>query len=389
MRIAEVCVRFGAPGGAEAHVAAVSRELAARGHEVVVLTSDLVSEAPWKRGGPFETPPKGVEVVRLRMRPRAWMRPIRMEGLADALRATRADVFHAHSHRYHHLRTTALVARRLGKPWCITPHFHPLEADAPASKRALAWAADRFDARVVYHRAARVFTVTDLERRFLEGLARPGSMVTIPNGIDASAWASGRDPRPFREATGVEGDYVLYAGRLAPNKGLHTLLDAWAHVAPARGAVTLVLAGADGGEAARLRRQTAELGLGDRVRLVGHLDEPTYHAAVAGCRAFVLPSAWEAFGIVLLEAMACGKPVVATAVGGVPEVVRDGTDGLLVPSGDPSALAEALDRVLGEPALAEALGAAGRIRAQAFDWTAIGAHLDAELTAVVAAAGRR
>lgn len=394
MRLAEVCVRFGAPGGAEAHVAALAGELARRGHEVVVVTSDLYTEVPWRRGGPFEPPPPGVEVVRLPL-PEHTMPglPRRMEGLAEALAAADADVLHGHSHRYPHLVTMARVARRLGAPYCVTPHYHPVEAGAPLWKRAAAQAFDLLEAARVYKGAARVFTVTSLERRYLAHLVPQAKMVTIPNGIHVAAWRRGLDGRAFREAAGLDGDYVLYAGRLASNKGLATLLRAWAILAPRHGATTLVLAGADWGQRAALEALVRSLGIGERVRFVGYLAPELHRSAVAGCRVFVLPSEWEAFGIVLLEAMAAGKACVATAVGGVPDVVRDGVEGLLVPPRDAPALAAALERVLRDDALAARLGAAGRRRAQEHDWPVLAGRLEAEFEAVLAAAragrGRR
>lgn len=386
MRITEVCVRFGAPGGAEQHVAAFSRELARLGHEVHVVTSDLFTEIPWRRGGPFEEPPKGVTVERLPVpRPDLPGRGLRMIGLRAALARSEPDVFHGHSHRYHHLRTMASVARRSRRPWCVTPHYHPIEAKEPAWKHAAAWAVDRFDARAVYAGAARVFTVTDVEQRLLRDLVPARAMATVPNGIDTARWSRPLDARAFRDATGVDREYVLYAGRLASNKGLGVLLDAWREVAPRHPHVDLVVAGRDWGVEGTLRAKAQALGLGDRVRFPGHLDDDAYASAMAGARLFVLPSEWEAFGIVLLEAMAAGRPCVATAVGGVPDVVQDGIDGLLVPHGDAGALARALDRVLADPALARRLGEAGRPKALAHDWAALARGLERHLLDAVAA----
>lgn len=383
MKIVEACVRFGAPGGAEAHVAALARELAKRGHEVVVHTSDLYTEIPWRRGGEFASPPRGVVVVRHEMRPRIGvLRPIRMRGLREALERSGADVLHAHSHRYQHLRVTAEAGRRTGTPWCVTPHFHPIEESEPAWKHAAAKVLDRIDGARVYRGASRIFTVTDREREFLRAIAPADRMVTIPNGIDLADWAA-PDPRAFRDAAKQDRDYVLYAGRLASNKGLGHLLDAFARIASSAPDVDLVLAGRDWGVGDALRAQAAALGIADRVRIVGHLDDAAYRGAIGGCRLLVLPSEWEAFGIVLLEAMACGRPVVATAVGGVPEVVAHGTDGLLVPFGDAGGLAEAVRSLLSDPAWASRLGAAGRAKAARFDWGAIAQRLEAELRAVV------
>jgi len=375
MRVAQVCLRFGAPGGVETHVEALSRELAKRGHEVTVFTSDLVRERPFERGASFPAPPEGVEVVRLPARAGRRAFPfVRFDGLARALRDARPDVIHAHSHRYHHVLVAAREARRLGVPFVLTPHYHPIEADAPRWKHAGAALVDALHKRVAYRHAARVLTVTDLERASLARFAPPERMVTIPNGLDLAAW---RPPR------GASRPYVLYAGRLASNKGLARLLSAWALVAPKHPGVDLVLTGRDWGEEARLRAQAARLGLAPRVRFVGHLPDAEYRETMAHARVLVLPSEWEAFGIVLLEAMACGVPCVATRVGGVPEVLEDGREGLLVEPGDEAALAIALDRLLADEGLRAKLGEAGTLKAARFGWPQIAARLESELLALV------
>ena len=105
---------------------------------------------------------------------------------------------------------------------------------------------------------------------------------------------------------------------------------------------------------------TIDFAVDDKVRFIGYVaDIPKIYAALD---VFVLPSRWEGFGLVLLEAMAAGKPIVATRVGAIPEVVVDGETGVLIPAGDPLALAEGLSRLAMEPGLARQLGDAGRER---------------------------
>ena len=126
-----------------------------------------------------------------------------------------------------------------------------------------------------------------------------------------------------------------------------------------------------------MRATSDRLGLGDRVTFPGRVDHATAMRLFAGCSSFVLPSRHEPFGIVNLEAMAAGKAVVATRVGGVPEIVTDGENGLLVEPEDSAELATALRRLADDAALRERLGAAGRQRAEGFTWPAIAsAYLD-------------
>jgi glycosyltransferase involved in cell wall biosynthesis len=112
----------------------------------------------------------------------------------------------------------------------------------------------------------------------------------------------------------------------------------------------------------------------DLVHLLGHQPPEGLFPAVAAADIVVMPSLWEAFGIVALEAMALGRPIVASAAGGLRELVRDGRDGVLVPPDDPSALAGALMRLLGDHPLRERLGASARGRAEEFAPAAIAAR---------------
>ena len=154
---------------------------------------------------------------------------------------------------------------------------------------------------------------------------------------------------------------MLFVGRLAEQKRVDVLLEAFARLAGRRPDVALRLAG-DGPERAALERRAARLGLAGRVEWLGARDDVP--ALLAEATVLALPSSGEGVPNVALEAMAAGVPVVATDIPGTRDVVADGAEGLLVPAGDAPALAGALERVLGDPALRERLGQAGRARAE-------------------------
>jgi glycogen synthase len=167
--------------------------------------------------------------------------------------------------------------------------------------------------------------------------------------------------------------YVFGIGRLVENKGFDVLLRAFA--LSERMDHELVIAGV-GPELETLVALAEELGLAGRVDFVGRADRTRTAALFRGCAVFVLPSLHEPMGIVNLEAMAAGKPVIASRVGGVPEIVLDGQTGLLVPAGDPQAMADALKKVISVEtgqlqSEASLMGEAGRKRAEEFDWPAI------------------
>ena len=168
---------------------------------------------------------------------------------------------------------------------------------------------------------------------------------------------------PQRSQTVPDGPPILgTVGRLEPVKGLGILLEAFAALVAAHPELRIEMAGSGSCEPA-LRTCAADLGLADRVAFLGwRTDLAALHRR---WRAFAQPSLHEGFGLAALEAMAAGLPVVASATGGLPELIDDGLTGLLCPARDAAALADRLDRLLGDRALAEALGTAGRRSAAA------------------------
>lgn len=183
----------------------------------------------------------------------------------------------------------------------------------------------------------------------------------ILNGTDMGALVEKGVPR--------ETMRLLTIASLDPWKGLDVLLHAMALLRTEFPNLRLECAGEGPGRAS-LEALAAALGLGGSVQFLGFLDRQALAGRLARCTIFVLPSRSEPFGIAVVEALACGAPVVASRVGGVPEILRDGRDGLLVTPGDPAAIAEALRRLLIDPALREQFSAQGPSRAADFPWTA-------------------
>ena len=199
-------------------------------------------------------------------------------------------------------------------------------------------------------------------------------------------FAAGSAPRrPAREGA----LRVLFVGRLVERKGVTHLVEAVRRLPEAR--LTVI---GDGPERTSLAAQIAEGGLGDRVTLRGRVSEADLKDAYASSDVLVLPSILDArgdtegLGVVLLEAMSYGVPVIGSNLGGITDIVQDGQTGLLVPPGDPGALAATLDRLAGDAGLAAKLGEAGRKHvATAFGWPAIMAQW--EECYATAAAGTR
>jgi len=175
---------------------------------------------------------------------------------------------------------------------------------------------------------------------------------SIPNGVDLDLFS---DAIPYPH----EQPYILVVGRLIPTKGVDLVIRAFAQLPPEFDHVSLFIAG-NGPLHHELQRLAINLGLKNRMHFLGSVSHETIPSLIAGCEALVLGSRSEAFGIVLLEAMAAAKPVVATAVGGIPELVAEGRNGLLVPPEDPKALSDAMVRLLADADLRQAMGQEGQ-----------------------------
>jgi len=193
--------------------------------------------------------------------------------------------------------------------------------------------------------------------------APPEKIHTILNGIDLERvrLSSAGAPAQVRRELGAEGAYLLLiAARLHPEKGYHHLFRAMARLKGALDRPVLLLVAGRGELEQSFRDEVRALGCEDVVRFLGFRRD--VHDLMAAADLFVLPSVAEAFGLVLAEALYLGTPVVATRVGGIPEVVRDGLDGILVPPGDSDALAEAIAGLLRDPGKRRRLAGPGRER---------------------------
>jgi 1,4-alpha-glucan branching enzyme len=182
----------------------------------------------------------------------------------------------------------------------------------------------------------------------------------VPNGVAQET---------FRPAAGWPGDdgYVLFVGRLVAQKGVETLLRAFGAVLRRCPESRLVVAG-DGELELYLERVARSLGFPDRVRFAGWQTGAALVELYQRARVVVVPSLYEPFGIVALEAMACGRPVVASRTGGLEEILSDGVEGYLVRLGDHLELARRLAGLLLDPGLRERMGAAAMRRAAGFGW---------------------
>jgi len=231
---------------------------------------------------------------------------------------------------------------------------------------------------------------TVAEKAQLEWLYKADSskMTIIPPGVDVSHFY----PIPTDEAKqyiGAAPDrcLILYVGRIEPLKGVETLIRAVAllrerNSCPRRSASLAIIGGdphespeAMNAEMKRLRLLCAELGLEDVILFLGKRDQDTLPYYYSAAEVVVVPSHYESFGMVALEAMACGTPVVASQVGGLAFLVQDGLTGFTIPDGDPTALCDKLLILLGDAQLRREMGSCAVQLAQDYDWEKIAAKI--------------
>jgi len=209
-----------------------------------------------------------------------------------------------------------------------------------------------------------IIAISDHIARFTvaRGVRHPSRVRRVYHGLETfDTLGLQREALALRAELGVAPDDFLIGnvGRLVPQKGQRHLVLAMPMLLERVPRARALIVGA-GALDTYLRGLIDDMGLADRVHVLGaRRDVPTVMHALD---AFVMPSIWEGFGLVLLEAMAAGRPIVASRAATIPEVVVDGETGLLVPPGDPPALADALAQLAEDPALAHSMGEAGRLR---------------------------
>jgi len=379
VRIAQLSTRYPpGPGGVERHVHEISKRLVARGHPVTAFTTDLYREFPWQSLDatvPRRERLDGVEVVRLK----AFSLPGELHypffrGLSRALESGRPEVLHVHTYGTNHAAVAARYARRHHVPMVLSAHYHPIwSIEGGWLRHRIRGFYDRALAAPVVSEARVLIVQSQEEERLIRenGFPLPRIARIPPGYTPLPPPAPG--PRAFSDRLGLDGPFALFVGRLASNKGLLPLVDAFRAVAREDPRATLVLVGEDGGQRAAVEARVRQAGLEGRVRLTGFLaDEAMLAAAFREARVFLLPSEYEAFGLVLLEALAQGTPVIASRVGGIPEFVEDGKSGRLVTPGDPGALEHAMLELWNDPERRARWGEYGRtVTVPRYSWDGV------------------
>ncbi len=267
--------------------------------------------------------------------------PAAMWRIGAFLRAQRVDVVHPHN--LSPLLYAGPPARLLGpsRPVVLySEHNQINRADARGRRRFQKYVRLADEVIAVSH---------DLRRILVDELHVAPRVRVVHNGIDPASFGGAADPALRRELGAGEGDFLVgTAVVLSEQKGIRFLLEA-ARLLRAEDPTVRIAVGGDGPLRAELERAAGELGVADTVRFLGYRRDVA--RIVSAFDAYVLPSLWEGLPLALLEALAGGKPIVASRVGGNPEIVEHGENGFLVPPRDPAALAQAILALRRDPAL--------------------------------------
>lgn len=338
-------------GGIPRLATTMTRALASRGHAVTVCTTDARDDTSRAVAAPAKAGAIDVRVFpNLSNRLAYHWQFFTPVGLASALRAALAgDGFDvAHLHACYNL-PGAIAARLLAHarvPYLVSPNgtARPIERRIMA-KRVFAATAGRG----YLSRAARVVAVSEAERAQLRALGIDERRISlVPNPIDEADFGDPADAARFRDAHGLgPGPIVMFLGKLTPRKGVDVLLHAFDSLQTV--GATLVVAGNDMGAGVEIEALAQFLGLGSRLRRLGLLEGPSRYDALAAASVVVYPSRDEIFGLVPLEALLCGTPVVVCSDSGCGEVIGRVGGGHIVPYGNVAALAGAIDAILAAP----------------------------------------
>ncbi len=389
-------------GGMNVYVRDLTRELGHLGIHVDVFTRSQDEHVPHVVhelgfGNRVVHVPAGPETPKARSELANYI-PEFAEGIKKfaAEKGITYDVIHSH------YWMSGLAAEILSEAWGGTPIVHMFHTLGEMKNRVARADSERANKerldgeRQVLRRADRIIVATLAERTQLRFLYRADDrkMVTIPPGVDTSHFY----PIPADEAKqfiGLEPEdrMILFVGRIEPLKGVDTLIQAMSclNLAGLHRPVHLAIIGGEpnvqpedmSDEMSRLQKMCDELCVGGMVLFLGKRGQDTLPYYYSAAELLVMPSLYESFGMVALEAMACGTPVIASEVGGLGYLVQDGVTGYTIPDSDPEALCDKLSRLLGDAHLRETMGLGASQYALDYAWEKIAAQMIAVYSELV------
>lgn len=338
-------------GGMEVYVKSISEGLVARGNEVTVFTTSDV-------GYPYSTKVNGVEVRRLRTLVKFYNVPIAPSVFLEMLKEEKPDIIHAHQYPVFFSDMSAIISRLRDIPLVL--HIHVVAEPKSTFSSLASSIYYRTSGKLAFNTSQRVIVPSFAYSALLGKMGVKRKKIRIiPYGIDLSRFHLKNDDESFRKLIQCsESKLILTVGRLSYQKGFQYLISAMPIVLREIPNAKLVIVG-EGEQFAYLSGLVQSLDLTTSVIFTGSLTNEKIPMAYAAADVFVLPSMFESFGLVLVEAQAAGKPVIATRVGGTIEALIENKTGLLVDRGNPEQLAKAILLVLLNKDLARKMGENG------------------------------
>jgi glycosyltransferase involved in cell wall biosynthesis len=365
-------------GGGEGVAAGIASEVArSSSYNVTVLTSDI--------GGRLKEREilQGVSVIRIPAMKREWSRHTVVELLSFYVSAVRRlRSIHEEIRPDHVLAIFSMPAglvalkwfRMFGVPYSVGLHGSDVPGYQPRRFRLL-HPAMRLAVRRVWSNAENVFAVSSKLKELALKTWAKGRIEVIPNGVDTRRFHPGNPDVSFKGKV-----RMVLVSQLIERKGIQYLLEALAEMDPSLGEKLEVDIYGTGDYRRTLEEQVRDLRLGDCVSFNGLLETEELAKTLHDADMFALPSLQEGLPLALLEAMACGLPIVATAVGDVPSVIRDNINGCLVAPADSQALCRAVSAMVADSELRSQLGKQARLTAEDYSWDRIWARYDTSLS---------
>ena len=351
---------FGGPGWV---VFDVGRELVRRGHEVVVFTSD--AEDFKNRLNVKYAEIEGMQVYYFRNLLMPLVKWSKLSITPDLIKRmildlNSFDIIHVHEYTTYQNIVVHHFAKKFGVPYVLQAHGSIPKIGGQGRK----WFYDVLFGSSQLRDSSKVIALNKIEAEQYKSAGVPSDKIAIiPNGIDLEEYSNLPPKGAFKKNFGLEETekIVLYLGRLNEIKGIDILVKAFALIRNKMYNVKLVIVGSDDGYLAEIKALIKNLKIEDKVLVLGALHGVAKVEAYVDADVYVLPSRYETFPMTVLEAYACGKPVIASKVGGLKDIILNGETGLLFDAGDIVQLSKNILYLLSDKAMADDMGLKGKL----------------------------
>lgn len=337
-------------GGLQSILWGISKELVKKGYEVHILTKKQ------NKQGDFETI-GGIQIHRINTHTNNIPLSILIFSCLayKRIRSLNPDIIQSYG------RVPTFLLSKLKKPLILAQQNWDILAAPPLNIKAKLFFPVRNLVEIGALRGAAKIITPEYFKKVLitKGQVSEDKVIPVPNGVDIVKFNPKNDPTPAKEKYSLQGKTILFAGRLEPEKGLEQLIRAMPEIIEKHKDAELIIAG-NGYLKNKLKSFSRKLGVEDNVKFLGWVPKKDLASLYTAAEIFILPSFYEVFPMAMLEALASGTPVITTNVAGMPDVITDGENGVLIEPGSSSEITDAVLKLLGDNELRRRMGMAGR-----------------------------